>query len=86
MLYVTKRQKIPYLFLKIDLDPDEVFCENYDEIDSLAINIDEYEYRFENIVLEGGGNKGLAYAGAVRVRFMQYNYFAFLSLICKFTT
>ena len=31
------------------------------------IQYQDYEYPFENAVFEGGGNKGLAYAGAVRV-------------------
>ena len=35
---------------------------------SEIINFGDYVYPFENIVFEGGGNKGLAYAGAVRVR------------------
>ncbi len=26
-----------------------------------------YEYPFENVALEGGGNKGSAYIGAIRV-------------------
>ncbi|XP_071803371.1 uncharacterized protein [Asterias amurensis] len=34
---------------------------------SETINFEDYVYPFENIVFEGGGNKGLAYAGAVRV-------------------
>jgi hypothetical protein len=31
------------------------------------VKLEDYEFPFENIVFEGGGNKGLAYAGAVRV-------------------
>ena len=27
-----------------------------------------WDFPFENLVLEGGGNKGVAYAGLVRVR------------------
>ncbi|KAK7108929.1 uncharacterized protein [Littorina saxatilis] len=40
-----------------------------DKTDRKARSIDpmEYEYPFHNIVLEGGGNKGIAYCGAVRV-------------------
>ncbi|XP_072179358.1 uncharacterized protein [Diadema setosum] len=30
------------------------------------IQYEDFEYPFENVVFEGGGNKGLAYAGAVR--------------------
>ena len=32
------------------------------------IPFDKYVFPFENVVFEGGGNKGLAYCGAVRVR------------------
>ena len=28
-----------------------------------------YDFQFENIVLEGGGSKGIAYIGAVRVSY-----------------
>lgn len=40
-----------------------------DKVDRKARNVDpkDYDYPFENIVLEGGGNKGIAYCGAVRV-------------------
>lgn len=27
----------------------------------------DYDYPFENLVLEGGGNKGIAYCGAIKV-------------------
>ncbi|XP_071966234.1 uncharacterized protein [Antedon mediterranea] len=33
----------------------------------MDINYTDYQYPFENIVFEGGGNKGIAYAGAIRV-------------------
>lgn len=47
----------------------QVVSQHYDEIDSKTLNVDirEYEFPFENLVFEGGGNKGLAYCGAVRV-------------------
>lgn len=32
-----------------------------------GIPFDKYVFPFENLVFEGGGNKGLAYCGAVRV-------------------
>ena len=38
--------------------------------DNSSVRFTEYEnydYPFENVVFEGGGNKGLAYCGAVRV-------------------
>ncbi|KAL8564386.1 hypothetical protein ACOMHN_057408 [Nucella lapillus] len=31
------------------------------------VNPKDYDYPFENLVLEGGGNKGIAYCGAVRM-------------------
>ncbi|XP_052797030.1 uncharacterized protein LOC128229234 isoform X2 [Mya arenaria] len=42
---------------------------NYDEVDHKARDVDirEYDFPFENLAFEGGGNKGLAYCGAVRV-------------------
>lgn len=41
----------------------------YDEMDAKVVGVDihKYEFPFENLVFEGGGNKGLAYCGAVRV-------------------
>jgi len=38
-------------------------------VDSQAskVNIKDYDFEFENLVFEGGGNKGLAYCGAIRV-------------------
>lgn len=52
--------------------------QNYDEVDAqvIKVDIDHYDFPFENLVFEGGGNKGLAYCGAVRVRdvFMQYYF------------
>ncbi|XP_053373751.1 uncharacterized protein LOC123532094 isoform X2 [Mercenaria mercenaria] len=46
-----------------------IMSQNYDEVDhkTMTININEYEYPFENLAFEGGGNKGLAYCGAIRV-------------------
>lgn len=45
-----------------------------DDVDIAAIAVDYtlYKYPFENIILEGGGNKGLAYCGAIRVRRVLY--------------
>nr|XP_054767259.1 uncharacterized protein LOC129274479 [Lytechinus pictus] len=37
-----------------------------DEDSINLIQYDHFQYPFENIVFEGGGNKGLAYAGAIR--------------------
>ena len=41
----------------------------YDDVDHKAsiVRPEDYIFPFENLVLEGGGNKGLAYCGAVRV-------------------
>lgn len=46
-----------------------IVSQTYDEIDSkvMSIKIDDYQYPFENLAFEGGGNKGLAYCGAIRV-------------------
>ncbi|KAL4222119.1 hypothetical protein ACF0H5_018159 [Mactra antiquata] len=46
-----------------------VLSQNMDEIDNKVMGVDvyQYEYPFENLVFEGGGNKGLAYCGALRV-------------------
>ncbi|KAK6167414.1 hypothetical protein SNE40_021448 [Patella caerulea] len=40
----------------------------YTETDHLAMTIDpkDFTFDFENLVLEGGGNKGLAYCGAIK--------------------
>ena len=42
------------------------------QVDSQAskVNIKDYDFEFENLVFEGGGNKGLAYCGAIRVKTM----------------
>ncbi|XP_071136382.1 uncharacterized protein [Mytilus edulis] len=37
------------------------------EVQAMKINPKEYDYPFENLVFEGGGNKGLAYCGAVKL-------------------
>ncbi|XP_033762792.1 uncharacterized protein LOC117344229 isoform X2 [Pecten maximus] len=37
------------------------------EVTAMKVDIRDHEYPFENLVFEGGGNKGLAYCGAVRV-------------------
>ncbi|XP_800195.4 uncharacterized protein LOC582782 [Strongylocentrotus purpuratus] len=44
----------------------ETPCCDDDEDTINLIQYENFEYPFENIVFEGGGNKGLAYAGAVR--------------------
>lgn len=40
-----------------------------DRITKKATTLDprDYDYPFENLVLEGGGNKGIAYCGAIKV-------------------
>lgn len=44
-----------------------------DEVDHKASCVDpkDYEFPFENIVFEGGGNKGLAHCGALKVIFQE---------------
>ena len=39
------------------------------------IEFENYDYPFENVVFEGGGNKGLAYCGAVRVSMLLVLFF-----------
>ena len=41
----------------------------HDDVDHRATKVrpEDYDFPFENLVFEGGGNKGLAYCGAVRV-------------------
>ena len=55
-------------YLNADLDPEEPGVE-LTVLDGQALRVNPrlYEFPFENVVLEGGGNKGLAYCGAVRV-------------------
>lgn len=40
-----------------------------DELDSseTKMKLANYKYPFENLIFEGGGNKGLAYCGAIKV-------------------
>ena len=38
------------------------------EVKAMSIDPRDHSYPFENLIFEGGGNKGLAYCGAVRVR------------------
>lgn len=45
------------------------------EIKAMEINPKDQSYPFENLIFEGGGNKGLAYCGAVRVREEYSNQF-----------
>ncbi|KAK3109157.1 hypothetical protein FSP39_024196 [Pinctada imbricata] len=37
------------------------------EVKAMNINITDHRFPFENLIFEGGGNKGLAYCGAIRV-------------------
>lgn len=43
--------------------------QHYDEVDTKAMKVDihQYEFPFENLAFEGGGNKGLAYCGAIEL-------------------
>lgn len=60
-----KRSRAKY----IRLSKRENFFSIFNEEDKKARSVDPklYTYPFENIVFEGGGNKGIAYCGAVRV-------------------
>ena len=42
--------------------------ENKDDLDELK----GYDYPFTNIVMEGGGSKGMAYVGALQVQFVEF--------------
>lgn len=44
------------------------------ELKVMSIDPKDHSYPFENLVFEGGGSKGHAYAGAIKVR--EYRYFA----------
>lgn len=48
---------------------------HYDDVDFRARreNPAKYRFQFENLVFEGGGNKGLAYCGAVKVSLLRYS-------------
>lgn len=45
------------------------------EVKAMSIDPRDHSYPFENLIFEGGGNKGLAYCGAVRVRLLEVLYF-----------
>lgn len=49
-----------------DVDP---LCDQVDGevVDLSDIDLTKYKFHFENIVLEGGGIKGIAYCGAIQV-------------------
>ena len=42
--------------------------ENKDDLEELK----GYEYPFTNLVMEGGGSKGMAYVGALKVQFVEF--------------
>ncbi len=47
----------------------------------VEIPFDKYSIPIENVVFEGGGNKGLAYCGAVRVS----NFLVYSSYLTRFS-
>ncbi|GFR92304.1 hypothetical protein ElyMa_004349600 [Elysia marginata] len=51
---------------------------NTEDKKARSVDPSKYEYPFENLVFEGGGNKGLAYCGAVRVSTVTTSSFYFL--------
>ena len=57
---------------------DEVVKDETDKAAEL-VRPELWEYPFENLVLEGGGNKGIAYAGLLRVSSIQLSYLTKLS-------
>lgn len=53
----------------VDANMDDIELTSLDRLDGAAATVDYalYEYSFENLIFEGGGNKGLAYCGAIEV-------------------
>lgn len=51
-----------------DSVPQTKFCGSSPELIQTALQVDpkDYQFPFENLVFEGGGNKGMAYAGLIR--------------------
>lgn len=62
---VKRREKAKYIRLSKRADFFSIF--NTEDKKARSVDPRLYQYPFENIVFEGGGNKGLAYCGAVRV-------------------
>lgn len=64
------------------------------EIKAMSINPKDHSYPFENLVFEGGGAKGYAYSGAIKVQeyivnlhcntiLMVYQHFCLAQLLFK---
>lgn len=52
--------------------------------DKRAVEEDIYknfDFPFENLILEGGGNKGMAYVGALQVFFVSSTFFLALAFV-----
>lgn len=64
---VKRRDKAKYIRLSKRGNFFSIF--NTEDKKARSVNPKMYLYPFENIVFEGGGNKGVAYCGAVRVRY-----------------
>ncbi|CAG5133968.1 unnamed protein product, partial [Candidula unifasciata] len=63
--HVKKREKAKYIRLSKRGNFFSIF--NTEDKKARSVDPKMYLYPFENIVFEGGGNKGLAYCGAVRL-------------------
>ncbi|CAL1548192.1 unnamed protein product [Lymnaea stagnalis] len=62
---VKRRTKAKYIRLSKRADFFSIF--NSEDKKARSVDPKMYAYPFENLVFEGGGNKGLAYCGAVRL-------------------
>ncbi|CAG5125632.1 unnamed protein product, partial [Candidula unifasciata] len=62
--YVKRRHNAKYIRLSNSRDFYSIF--NTEDKKARSVDPKMYQYPFENIVFEGGGNKGLAYCGAVK--------------------
>ncbi|KAK6964897.1 hypothetical protein BgiMline_028873, partial [Biomphalaria glabrata] len=55
-------------FVKYFFDPTEIPNQQETPPQNLQenVNIKDYNFPYENLIFEGGGNKGLAYIGCLR--------------------
>ena len=62
---VEKRRHKDVVRLRSGIPSSE---EKLQKLEDKYADIKQYKFPFENVVLEGGGVKGLAYCGAIQVR------------------
>ncbi|RUS74313.1 hypothetical protein EGW08_017922 [Elysia chlorotica] len=63
----VKRRDKKRKFISLSRRGDFFSIFNTEDKKARSVDPSKYEYPFENLVFEGGGNKGLAYCGAVRL-------------------